>query len=322
MRVSVKPLLDTSNPKLEEDYSITYQMTVVSQGTSSGNSSPANVTLGYGPPTHEELLSHYPAKFTWEQLKTFVNSGDLGLLKRDRMLQRRYNEWAKGIKVGYGSMVNYLLSYRLQWGKPDKLSKLKSRLDLTPFMKSTSVENESLGGHSDGEITTPTGQLPPIPAGTKNYFTADISPSLVSIIQNDWPYSVPANIEHTLIWTVLPILPPDLPPSIGPRLHQDGLWGFTGQSPDSPPPSPSLIRSCLPALAEWGVTEDSLVRSPKGSAEDEELVRSVAAEIHNFVRARWVESDWETAWFVNPPRLQSVPGLAHIHVFARYKSSD
>lgn len=28
-----------------------------------------------GPPTREELLVHYPAKFTWTQLKTFVNSG-------------------------------------------------------------------------------------------------------------------------------------------------------------------------------------------------------------------------------------------------------
>jgi hypothetical protein len=34
-----------------------------------------NVPLRAGPPTREELLVHYPAKFTWEQLKTFVNSG-------------------------------------------------------------------------------------------------------------------------------------------------------------------------------------------------------------------------------------------------------
>lgn len=34
-----------------------------------------NVPLRTGPPTKEELLVHYPAKFTWEQMKTFVNSG-------------------------------------------------------------------------------------------------------------------------------------------------------------------------------------------------------------------------------------------------------
>lgn len=34
-----------------------------------------NVPVGTGRPTREELLAHYPAKFTWTQLKTFVNSG-------------------------------------------------------------------------------------------------------------------------------------------------------------------------------------------------------------------------------------------------------
>ena len=69
----------------------------------------------------DELRVHYPARFTWLQLKTFVNSGyvrfsivvhhrrdsferDLGLLKRDKKLQRRYDEWAIGIKTEYGSV--------------------------------------------------------------------------------------------------------------------------------------------------------------------------------------------------------------------------
>ena len=33
------------------------------------------VPLRTGPPTREELLVHYPAKFTWHQLKTLINSG-------------------------------------------------------------------------------------------------------------------------------------------------------------------------------------------------------------------------------------------------------
>jgi hypothetical protein len=36
------------------------------------------VLLGEGIPTKEELLVYYPAKFTWKQLKTFVNSGYSG----------------------------------------------------------------------------------------------------------------------------------------------------------------------------------------------------------------------------------------------------
>lgn len=86
---------------------------------------PETVPLGEGPPTKEELLVYYPAKFTWEQLKTFVNSGcvqvshrltitqlqvgivrDLGLLRRDKKLQQRYERWVKGIKEQHGSMGN------------------------------------------------------------------------------------------------------------------------------------------------------------------------------------------------------------------------
>lgn len=84
---------------------------------------------------------------------------------------------------------------------------------------------------------------------------------------------------------------------------------------------------------------DKLVRSPKGTEEEEAAVRETGKEIQTFVERRWNVGQWETAWFVNPPvrcdmlaqlalgltrisftqRLQSVPGLAHIHVFARFK---
>lgn len=93
---------------------------------------------------------------------------------------------------------------------------------------------------------------------------------------------------------------------------------------------------------------DNLVRSERGTEEEEALVRRAGEEVHRFVKSRWAEGVWETAWFVNPPvgvklylsallmllnhaalvfvgchvmqRLQSVLGLAHIHVFARQKT--
>lgn len=49
------------------------QMTV--SGAALNALSAEDVPLRTGPPTREELLVHYPAKFTWTQLKTFVNSG-------------------------------------------------------------------------------------------------------------------------------------------------------------------------------------------------------------------------------------------------------
>src|ERR1700735_603191 len=111
---------------------------------------------------------------------------------------------------------------------------------------------------------------------------------------------VPADIEHALVWTRLPIIDfSRVPSQIAARLHQDGLWGFTGCS--SPPPSPSTLPSCLPALAEWNVTMDKLIRSPTGTPAEEEMVRDVGREVDQFVRNRWVEKEWETAYFINPP---------------------
>ncbi|KZT28348.1 hypothetical protein NEOLEDRAFT_1176080 [Neolentinus lepideus HHB14362 ss-1] len=275
------------------------------------------VPLGSGPPTREELLVYYPAKFTWHQLKTFVNSGDLGLLKRDKKLQQRYDVWAKGIRAEYGGMVNYLMYKRLRWGKPDSQSRFTSALDDGTTNKAV-MNGESVTFNPQSPPS-----LPPLPDNAPAYFTADTPPELISIILNDWPYSVPPEIEHTLVWTRIPIFHPTIvPSSVEARVHQDGLWGFTGTPKDSPPPSPSTLPQCLPALQEWGVTLDKMVRSPKGTDEEEVLVRKSGAEVNEFVKRRWSEREWETAWFVNPPRLQSVPGLAHIHVFARHKSPE
>ncbi|KAI0304295.1 hypothetical protein B0F90DRAFT_1809160 [Multifurca ochricompacta] len=259
-------------------------------------SSPHTVPLGEGSPTREELLVYYPAKFTWEQLKTFVNSGDLGLLKRDKKLQQRYMRWAKEIKAEYKSIASPRLSSPVVTAKDGDLD--------------------------SGKVILLDSGLPLIPPGTKPYFTADIPLQLVSIIMNDWPYSVPPSIEHYLIWTVLPILPPDIPSIIKPRILQDGIWGFTGHGANLLPPSPSLLPASLPALSDWGITEAALIRSPRGTEEEEAAVREAGLEVHKFIITTWKEREWETAWFVNPPRLQSVPSLAHIHVFARYKSPE
>lgn len=125
--------------------------------------------------------------------------------------------------------------------------------------------------------------------------------------------SVPLDVEHTLIWTRLQILPPptlvpthvaaSLPQEtlckVTARLQQDGVWGFTGST--DPPPSPSLLPQYLGALSEWNVSMEKLVISPRGTAEEEEAVRMAGDEVAKFVKNRWKEVEWETAWFVNPP---------------------
>jgi len=52
------------------------------------------------------------------------------------------------------------------------------------------------------------------------------------------------------------------------------------------------------------------------------VIQEMGSEVDLFVKNRWEPAFWETAWFVNPPRLQSIPDLSHIHVFARKKSAE
>lgn len=137
----------------------------------------------------------------------------------------------------------------------------------------------------------------------------------------DIPHTVPPEVEHSVVWTRQPIFHPAIiRPAISERIEANGLCGFTGLT--SPPPSPSSLSASLPALAEWGIPPDYTVDRAQGTPEDEELIERAGAGVHGFVRSKWPEDEWETAWFVNPPRLQSVRGLAHIHVFARRKSEE
>ncbi|KJA24026.1 hypothetical protein HYPSUDRAFT_162515 [Hypholoma sublateritium FD-334 SS-4] len=264
------------------------------------NLNEGEVPLRTGPPTREELLRYYPAKFSWTQLKTFVNSGDLGLLKRDRELQKRYEDWAEGVKLEYGSIVKYLANHRLRWGQPDTQSLLQSSLEVEPGVGLIT------SGDAESDLNS------------SGYFCCETPSRYISIIQNDWPYSVPPEVEHTLIWTKVPIYHPKIvAESVKSRIDQDGLWGFTSNE-GSPPSSENLVAS-IGALSEWGITLDRMVKSEPPTKEEASLVERAGSEVHRYVQTRWSESEWETAWFVNPPRLQSVPGLAHIHVFARRK---
>jgi hypothetical protein len=44
-----------------------------------------------------------------------------------------------------------------------------------------------------------------------------------------------------------------------------------------------------------------MIISPKGTDEEEGLVKCAGREVQAFVKKRWNETEWETAWFVNPP---------------------
>ena len=77
--------------------------------------------------------------------------------------------------------VNYLLKYRIRWGEPDRLTLLPSALSL----------EEQQGSGCNGVLGASINAVAGAAENAKEeqYFKADTPPNLVSIIQNDWPYS-------------------------------------------------------------------------------------------------------------------------------------
>jgi hypothetical protein len=92
--------------------------------------------------------------------------------------------------------ADYMLKHRLQWGQPDTLSLLRSSLDQPVINRPDSQGQVFCNGDNQKppldttlEASTNDSKLPVIPADCPSYFTANIPPGLISIIQNDWPYS-------------------------------------------------------------------------------------------------------------------------------------
>ena len=91
------------------------------------------------------------------------------------------------------------MKYRLQWGKPDTLSLLRSSLDEPVANGQDSHMPELFNGHiqtlpnnvvSASLQATINNSIPPaLTEDGPAYFNANTPPELFSIIQNDWPYS-------------------------------------------------------------------------------------------------------------------------------------
>jgi len=127
---------------------------------------------------------------------------------------------------------------------------------------------------------------------------------------------VPHDVEHWLIWSRAPIVNPS-----NEWIDKLGLWGFTG------------TEGSEPAILPEGITPP-----PPPTQEEANVIGGACQEVEKCVKARWPEPQWECAWFMNPPvsnsssprmhkmieyiykPLQSIPGLAHVHVFARPKT--
>ena len=85
-------------------------------------------------------------------------------------------------------------------------------------------------------------------------------------------YVVPHGVSHYVVWTRLPLVHPELvPPEVWNRVYLDGLWDFVGSS-----------------------------SKPKYNGPDAPSLKVAGREMDTFVRNVWPESDWESAWFMNP----------------------
>lgn len=59
---------------------------------------------------------------------------------------------------------------------------------------------------------------------------------------------------------------------------------------------------------------DKLITSPRGTDDEEREVKEYGREIEVFIKRRWIEREWETAWFLNPPVSICVCSASTNHV--------
>ncbi|BEI83162.1 hypothetical protein CcaverHIS002_0310300 [Cutaneotrichosporon cavernicola] len=162
-----------------------------------------------------------------------------------------------------------------------------------------------------------------------------------ALLPNDWPYCVPYGVRHYCLWSRVPIAHPvlvDYDRGAWEKIEAEGLGGFTGVTPAFPASPPA--RNQLPTPSPSPDEEEPVGRAGPTEAGEGgwyavdvgyggpeirrwagiEYEAKGGHEVSNMVRGLFDPRGWETIWFVNPPRLQSVPGYAHFHIFARRKT--
>lgn len=191
-----------------------------------------------------------------------------------------------------------------------------------------SAEPEELDGDAAGEEDEHDVYLTYDPARGLDH-------SKYAVLPNDWPYCVPYGVRHFCVWSRVPIAHPELvgyDRAAWRHIEEEGLAGFTGVLPsfsvdnsadslinDGPgrsgPADPHAQGGWYAVDLEYSGAE---LRRWAGV----EFETPGGQKVGEMVRGLWDERGWETIWFVNPARLQSVPGLAHFHVFARRKTPE
>ncbi|GAA5886415.1 hypothetical protein JCM16303_002528 [Sporobolomyces ruberrimus] len=251
-------------------------------------------------------LSSEPIHSTWAELCELIETGDLGDLTRHPVLEELYtSSFNPLIKQTYGSVETYLRT-QLAFDNPST-----STIEEKEWWDSQEATRKSKRGGSQARVR-----------------------------KNDWGYSIPKGVEHYVVWVNRPLFHPALcqefsssststlptgsncenrETTIGDEEDEEEMkrntWEFVQEHGVSGLTGMGSKRSRTRRRNFTHATTDSSLEK----AEEEEVVtRGPGREIENFVRNEWkVKEGYETAWFANPPRLQSVPGLAHFHVMVK-----
>ncbi|PWZ01893.1 hypothetical protein BCV70DRAFT_198174 [Testicularia cyperi] len=243
------------------------------------------------------------AVMSWDYIVKILSEGDLDQLQRHKSCDDGYRAWAPPIKLQYGGLENYIRKTRLGWpAEQYKGPVLPSMLDRP--QRDSSIPTGALGGEPTGAKTgavpaasgacTPNGSRvvetwpektlphPRNPDTVLRCFTGDLQDEdgLTKTILNDWPYGIPADARHWVVWSKLPIIHPvlfqdpdtpfsqDLREELYDCVTGDGVRGFTGFA--SPPTAQNYT---FPRLSSRNGDDDG----------EEQRIASIAG---NVTRAR------------------------------------
>lgn len=249
---------------------------------------------------------------SWEHIQRVVAQDDLDYLIRHSECETRYLAWGEGIRKEYGGLENYVRQVRLGWKEEE----------LQGSAATGSMSNGN-GNHPKGEVIAR--------IDDPTTFFSDVvakDATLVKVVPNDWPYAMPAECGHMVVWCKRQILDKvlfedkDTPFPEGPireavfaAINFDGIRGLSGNQRRIPSlgfKTREFLRQSPEAMA-W------LQSTSKGDLKEEEEVALLAERaqswagryIDAYVKKQWPEEKWETAYFCNPPHLRTVPGLSH-----------
>ena len=236
-----------------------------------------------------------------------VTADDLDKLLRHPDCEKEYIDWAKDIKAHYGGLENYIVKERLGWDKGD-LPLVESNASPTQFFNDIIMNDLSN----------------------------------IKVVFNDWPYGIPLDCKHYVVWCKYPIISPALfaspdtpfPPGrsreiLLKAITADGIRGETGSVNKRLPiigdKTSAIVKDALefPEMANNPASISPLGETGLGPASDlAEAAHLWAGRfVKKFICHFWDPREYETVSFCNPAHLRTVPGISHFHVISRKKQA-